>query len=1276
MAALVIFVPENLSMKIFRSYIFYLLLSALLVSALFLTGESLAHRQTQTGPAPASREDAYRANNIGVALLEQFKYKEGAEAFKNALKIDPKLNLAHINLSIALFNVPDLPAAQREAQNAAALAPEAPQPYYILGLVAKLQSKPDEALAAFQRVLKIDPNDVGTNINVGQLYSQQRKYPEAIAAFRLALAAEPYNATALYNLGQALMRAGQRDEGQKAIERFKQLRERGSATTIGQNYLEQGRYAEAVASTGAEPDLVDRTIPAVTFTDATAVLLPGSGDPARGPASASAPSSIFGRQFKTSNWNDASRQEVAAALGGNVTLFDMDGDGSLDLFWVTPNEQHLFRSAAGKFIDVTNQSGALAAKFNGTPIGAVAGDFDNDGKPDLFVIRDGSLSLYHNDGAGKFSDVTGAAGIPAYPFLPSSVAFVDVDHDGDLDIFITGMADLSQAPKGGSSAVFPEDFAGAPNLLLRNDGNGRVSDVTAAAKFNTVGHAVSVIPTDFNNRRDMDLLVVNYGKAPELYSNQRDGTFRNVSKDVGLDIEGHWSCAAAGDVNKDGYTDFVLGRADGPALFVISDGKERFKTSPLPAGSEAARATQFLDYDNDGLLDCVMITDKGLRVWRNVGNGWTNTSERAVAPDLAGGPTLPGSGRVFAAGDIDNDGDTDILFLSASGVLKIGRNDGGNSNHSLRVKLTGKVSNRSSVGTKIEVRAGSLLQKLETSSASPPAAPADVLFGLGKRPTADAVRVIWPAGIVQAETEIARAANGSTTNPRTASFVILDVTELDRKPSSCPYLYAWNGERFEFVTDFMGGGEMGYLEEPGRHNTPDADEYVRIRGDQLKERNGRYELRVTNELEEALFADRFQLIAVDHPQGVGVYPNEGMTDPPRPFKLYATRDAHPPLTAVDDHGNDVLSRIACMDRQYPDDFRRDRIRGYAAEHTLTMTLADTETVFTGTAGIPPASGNSTNANLINSVAAGGGRDARGPSENVRASRRHPANERMVLLLTGWTDYAWSSDNVAAAQAGKSMMLPALQVKDDRGRWRTVIQDIGIPVGRPQTVTVDLTGKFLSSSREVRIVTNMRILWDQILVDTSGEQTPLQMMRLDPVGADLRWRGFSREITPDGREPFGYDYEQISFTSPWKVMPGRYTREGDVRELLLKSDDMFVISRPGDEISLSFDAGKLAPLPAGWIRTFLLYSDGFSKEMDINSASPDQVSPLPFHGMTKYPYADPETYPMTAARRSYIDKYNTRLVTAEIPSIDTVLTNTMNFLSTSPSESRPHTAPRK
>jgi hypothetical protein len=236
-----------------------------------------------------------------------------------------------------------------------------------------------------------------------------------------------------------------------------------------------------------------------------------------------------------------------------------------------------------------------------------------------------------------------------------------------------------------------------------------------------------------------------------------------------------------------------------------------------------------------------------------------------------------------------------------------------------------------------------------------------------------------------------------------------------------------------------------------------------------------------------------------------------------------------------------------------------------------------------------------------------------------------------------------------------MTLPALQVKNVQGNWQTVIEDIGIPVGRPQTVTVDLTGKFLTGSREVRIVTNMRILWDQILVAGFDETSNVQLTRLDPLRAWLRWRGFSREVTPDGREPFGYDYQDVSFISPWKVMPGRYTRAGDVRELLLESDDMFAISLPGDEMSLSFDARRLPPVKQGWKRTFLLYSDGYSKEMDINSAIPDQVSPLPFRGMSRYPYPNFESYPMTAARRAYIDRYNTRVVTAELPSIDSLLT---------------------
>ena len=195
------------------------------------------------------------------------------------------------------------------------------------------------------------------------------------------------------------------------------------------------------------------------------------------------------------------------------------------------------------------------------------------------------------------------------------------------------------------------------------------------------------------------------------------------------------------------------------------------------------------------------------------------------------------------------------------------------------------------------------------------------------------------------------------------------------------------------------------------------------------------------------------------------------------------------------------------------------------------------------------------------------------------------------------------------------------------------------MGRPQTVVVNLRGKVPPGSREVRILTNMRIYWDQVLVDSSGGGFPTVLTRIEPAVADLHWRGFSAESTPDGREPYGYNYAKVSAESPWKQLIGSYTREGDVRPLLREVDDLFVVSRPGDEIALSFDASALPPLRAGTGRTFLLYVDGYSKEMDINSASPDSVEPLPFHAMTKYPYGPGERYP----HREAVEKYNTRVV---------------------------------
>jgi hypothetical protein len=325
-----------------------------------------------------------------------------------------------------------------------------------------------------------------------------------------------------------------------------------------------------------------------------------------------------------------------------------------------------------------------------------------------------------------------------------------------------------------------------------------------------------------------------------------------------------------------------------------------------------------------------------------------------------------------------------------------------------------------------------------------------------------------------------------------------------------------------------------------------------------------------------------------------------MTEPPKPFRLFAVKSQRVPASVTDDHGHDVTARVAALDRDAPDDFRREPIRGYAVTHELDIDI-----------GAVPA--------------------------------------RPLLLLTAWTDYAFSSDNVAAHQAGLSLSPPALQVRDADGQWRTALPDIGIPVGRPQTLVVDLAPVLRPREHVVRLVTNMRIYWDRIAVGSAVASDAFPRTPMPMTGAGLAERGFSFEVRPGGREPAGYDYDRVTQESPWKTMAGRYTRLGDVMPLLARSDDMFVIGKPGDEVALTFGAPRAA-LPRGWRRTFLLLADGFSKEMDINSASPDRTGPLPFHRMTRYPYGPDERYPDTPAHQQYRAQYNTRVVARPLPSL--------------------------
>ena len=179
---------------------------------------------------------------------------------------------------------------------------------------------------------------------------------------------------------------------------------------------------------------------------------------------------------------------------------------------------------------------------------------------------------------------------------------------------------------------------------------------------------------------------------------------------------------------------------------------------------------------------------------------------------------------------------------------------------------------------------------------------------------------------------------------------------------------------------------------------------------------------------------------------------------------------------------------------------------------------------------------------------------------------------------------------------------------------------------------------------------MRVYWDQIRIGDTVPTDGFRSATVDPRSATLRSRGFSAEVRPDGEDPPGYDYGRVSADSPWKVFSGAYTREGDVLPLVTATDDQFVIGKPGDEVALEFDAAAKLEVPAGWTRTYLLIGDGFSKEMDVNSASPDTVEPLPFHGMSGYPYPPSEHYPDTPEHNRYREEYNTRQVHRGIPKL--------------------------
>jgi tetratricopeptide (TPR) repeat protein len=458
-----------------------------------------------------------------------------------------------------------------------------------------------------------------------------------------------------------------------------------------------------------------------------------------------------------------------------------------------------------------------------------------------------------------------------------------------------------------------------------------------------------------------------------------------------------------------------------------------------------------------------------------------------------------------------------------------------------------------------------------------------LLFDLRGYKEADTVRITWPNGLIQNE-------------PHQAANKAYVYKEAQRLSGSCPMIWTWNGHDFQFITDVLGIAPLGASSGDGSYFPVDHDEYVQIPGSALAPKDGALELRITEELSEVTFLDQALLWAVDHPAGEEIFVNEKWKAPPFPeFRFYGAKRRVYPQAAHDEGGRDVLPLLTARDRRYPSGFTRTD-SGVAEKHALTL-------------------------------------DFGGAAQSNRA----------VLILNGWVDWADGSTFMAAAQESKQGLVPPyLQVKDASGTWRTVIEDMGMPDGKPKTIAVDLTDKFLSASREVRIITNLCVYWDEIFLSEWSGVPELRRTPLPSMNAEVRFRGFSAsKIDAERKQPEQFFYATASPLSYWNPTPGLYTRYGEVRELLASVDDRFVVMGSGDEIRLRFDAAALPRLPAGWVREYLLKVDGWAKDRDANTAFSQSVEPLPFHAMPQYPYGKSQHYPADDAHQAYLRQYNTR-----------------------------------
>jgi len=1101
-----------------------------------------------TSPLVAAiSEEALRLRNGGLAELENERPARAEALFRQLVPLTPDDPLPYANLAIATLRQQKFDDAEKWIEQALTRAPKDPEVEAIKGEILQWSSRSEEALEVYRRAAAAAPESAELQYALWRQASILSG-PEVEAIKKEALSRlrelRPENVVILLRSGQQQLAEGDRTGATQTFLRIKEVLWQAppAASTLLEQIL-QALEANDLASVRVPALRLENVLKiAPMYREGLRELAPGIQGRPLFRFRDEPPATSFGESVAVKF--AAKPISTTATTGRDIATGDFDGDQR-------PDWARLIAADGGSLeVWLAANSAQPAGRFPAPGLERLlAADLDNDGHLDLIAYGADSTEVFRGVGDGSFTAAGTDFGLSDTG--AHAVAVLDFDIEGDLDVATAG-------GRNGTAELFRNSLAGPLEPV------GKLSLPELSFR-----DATDLIASDLDRDGDVDLLIA-HGAGLTLLDNLRQGLFVDRSQSAGLAKSAPVQAVISVDLDQDGYPDLVTA---GRGLSLLHNRQGRFESweigRQLRTNAEFSSVVAF-DADNDGRMDLAMAGAAGLVVASRQSTGGFEFLEVVNPPSGVVG---------LAAVDLDQDCDLDLLAGGSGGLYRLD-NSGGNQNHCFTVRLQGldtgnSKNNHFGLGATLEVRSGQAYQFQEVDS--------DVThFGLGQLPKADLLRVVWSNGVPQNRLQV-------QTDQRIVEEQVLK--------GSCPFLYAWDGERVSFVTDLLWGAPVGLPVRPGVWASTDPQELVMVPN--LVARGGSYELKITEELWEAAFFDYLRLWVVDHPVDIEVasslriVPGEIIDD-----RVLGTRRLRP-LTAWDDRAHDLSERVAKRDEVYASAWQTSPYQGVAAQPwSLVLDLGEA------------------------------------PAKPLR------------LHLDGWIFPTDASLNLAIAQRQDlETWPPRLEVETTDG-WQVLLPSMGFPAGKTKTMVID-TPTLPVGARKLRIVGTQWLSFDRIAwsTETADDELVVQA-RLAPTTADLHFRGFSRMYRTAPNGPHYFDYSRLQTESPWLPFPGRYTRYGDVRELLGEADDRSVILASGDEIAVRFDAASLPPPTAGWQRSYFLESHGWDKDADRNTGAGQHVEPLPFRAMSTYPYGDGEVFPDTDLHRDYLRNWLTRLVEPE------------------------------